>query len=233
MNDNPLDALLMKLSSGDALAVEQVFLTYEPYLRKIVRRRLPIKLRTKFDSTDIVQSIWVDLLRDVRDGDLHFADANHLRAFLIRVTCNRFNDRFRRNRLALEKERPLTGAEGDVFAASHQATPSDIVQAEDLWNRCWRSARPLTKTCCASAAKGFLLRTSPPAPASTRAASAASYASWRANGLSSKDRLSRVNLEGPAMADLNFPNPHERSASLPRLPVRQRQLGLGESNGTS
>ena len=77
----------------------------------------------------------MDLLRDVREGELHFTDANHLRAFLIRVTCNRFNDRFRRNRLALEKERPLTGAEGDVFAASHQATPSDIVQAEDLWEQ--------------------------------------------------------------------------------------------------
>ncbi len=131
----PLDTLLMKLSSGDALSAEQVFLAYEPYLRKIVRRRLPIKLRAKFDSTDIVQSIWVDLLRDVRDGELHFTDANHLRAFLIRVTCNRFNDRFRRNRLALEKERPLTGAEGDIFAASRQPTPSAIVQAEDLWEQ--------------------------------------------------------------------------------------------------
>jgi len=135
MNTSPLDTLLMKLSSGDALSAEQVFVAYEPYLRKIVRRRLPTKLRAKFDSTDIDQSIWVDLLRDVREGELHFTDANHLRAFLIRVTCNRFNDRFRRNRLALEKERPLTGAEGDVFAASHQATPSDIVQAEDLWEQ--------------------------------------------------------------------------------------------------
>jgi len=128
MNESPFDALLMKLSSGDALAAEQVFLAYEPYLRKIVRRRLPTKLRTKFDSTDIVQSIWVDLLRDVREGDLHFADANHLRAFLIRVTCNRFNDRFRRNRLAVEKEQPF-GGEGEALAVSRQPAPSEIVQA--------------------------------------------------------------------------------------------------------
>lgn len=135
MNTSPLDALLMKLSSGDALAAEQVFLAYEPYLRKIVRRRLPIKLRAKFDSTDIVQSIWVDLLQDVRGGELHFADANHLRAFLIRVTCNRFNDRYRRNRMALEKERPFEGAEGEAAAVAHQPTPSDIVQAEELWDQ--------------------------------------------------------------------------------------------------
>ena len=135
MDTSPLDTLLMRLSTGDALAAEQVFLAYEPYLRKIVRRRLPIKLRTKFDSTDIVQSIWVDLLRDVRDGELHFTDANHLRAFLIRVTCNLFNDRFRRNRLAVEKERPLGGLEGETFAVSRQPAPSDIVEAEDLWEQ--------------------------------------------------------------------------------------------------
>jgi RNA polymerase sigma-70 factor (ECF subfamily) len=135
MNTSPIDNLLVKLSSGDAIAAEQVFLAYEPYLRKIVRRRLPIKLRAKFDSTDIIQSIWVDLLQDVRDGGLHFTDANHLRAFLIRVTCNRFNDRFRRNRLAVEKERPFGGAEGESSAVSRQPAPSEIVQAEDLWEQ--------------------------------------------------------------------------------------------------
>jgi RNA polymerase sigma factor (sigma-70 family) len=134
MNTSPIDTLLVKLSSGDAVAAEQVFLAYEPYLRKIVRRRLPIKLRAKFDSTDIIQSIWVDLLRDVRGGELHFADANHLRAFLIRITHNRFNDRFRRNRLAVEKERPFQG-EGETQAVSRQPTPSDLVQAEDLWEQ--------------------------------------------------------------------------------------------------
>jgi RNA polymerase sigma-70 factor (ECF subfamily) len=135
MNTTSIDTLLEKLSSGDAVAAEQVFLAYEPYLRKIVRRRLPIKLRAKFDSTDIVQSVWVDLLRDVRDGGLHFTDANHLRAFLIRVTRNRFNDRFRRNRIAVEKERPFAGAEGEASAVSRQPAPSEIVQAEDLWEQ--------------------------------------------------------------------------------------------------
>jgi RNA polymerase sigma-70 factor (ECF subfamily) len=135
MSDSPIEVLLEKLTNGDTVAAEEVFLTYEPYLRKIVRRRLPLKLRAKFDSTDIVQSIWVDLLQDFRDGGLHFTDANHLRAFLIRVTRNRFNDRFRRNRLATEKERPFGSAQGEAFAISHQPTPSDIVQAEDLWEQ--------------------------------------------------------------------------------------------------
>lgn len=135
MDDGPIEALLDKLSSGDAAAAEEVFRTYEPYLRKIVRRRLPLKLRAKFDSTDIVQSIWVDLLQDFRGGTLHFTDANHLRAFLIRVTRNRFNDRFRRNRLASEKELPFGRAQGEMLALSRQPAPSEIVQAEDLWEQ--------------------------------------------------------------------------------------------------
>jgi RNA polymerase sigma factor (sigma-70 family) len=135
MDTSPIESLLVRLESGDTLAAEQIFLAYEPYLRKIVRRRLPVKLRTKFDSTDIIQSIWVDLLHDVRDGGLHFTDVNHLRAFLIRVTCNRFNDRFRRNRLAVEKERPFAGSESECSAVSRQPAPSEIVQAEDLWEQ--------------------------------------------------------------------------------------------------
>src|SRR5262245_43154752 len=104
MDTDPVEALLTKLCSGDAAAAERVFLSYEPYLRKVVRRQLSARLRSKFDSSDIVQSIWADLLRDFWEGRLQFTDANHLRAFLIRVTRNRFGDYLRRHRIALERE---------------------------------------------------------------------------------------------------------------------------------
>jgi len=57
MNVDSLDALLAKLNSGDARAAEEAFVAYEPYLRKVVRRLLPARLRTKFDSVDVVQSV--------------------------------------------------------------------------------------------------------------------------------------------------------------------------------
>jgi RNA polymerase sigma-70 factor (ECF subfamily) len=135
MDTEPLEALLANLSTGDPAAAEKVFLSYEPYLRRVIRRQLSAKLRAKFDSVDILQSIWADLLRDALEGDLHFRDANHLRAFLIRVVQNRFHDRVRKHRIALQRERPLAGIESTDFAKAPQPTPSDILQADDLWEQ--------------------------------------------------------------------------------------------------
>ena len=111
MTGRPLDALLAELSSGDAVAAEKVFVAYEPYLRMVVRRQLSDSLRAKFDSVDIVQSVWADLLGHFRDSKYRFRDAEHLRAFLVRVTRNRFIDRLRQHRPQLEHERPMSSSE--------------------------------------------------------------------------------------------------------------------------
>jgi RNA polymerase sigma factor (sigma-70 family) len=135
MNQQPLDDLLDKLNAGDPATVEQTFRTYEGYLRMMVRRRLPAKLRSKFDSTDIVQSVWADLLTRFRSANYRFADAAHLRAFLVKVTRNRFLDRVRRQQPALRHEQPLGDRDLDSVAASAQARPSEIAKAEELWQR--------------------------------------------------------------------------------------------------
>src|SRR5947209_7094982 len=103
----PLDNLLAQLCSGDPAAAEQVFLAYEPYLRKAVRRQLPAPLRAKFDSADVLQSVWADVLRGFREAGWRFADADHLRGFLYTATRNRLIDRIRQHRKAAELERPL------------------------------------------------------------------------------------------------------------------------------
>jgi RNA polymerase sigma-70 factor (ECF subfamily) len=134
MSAEPLEALLDQLCHGDAAAAEQVFRTYEPYLRKVVRRKLPVALRAKFDSLDVVQSIWADLLDGFRDAGWRFADANHLRAFLVKVTRNRFIDRCRRYQTALDRERPLS-THPERLPASPLPRPSEVAQADDLWEQ--------------------------------------------------------------------------------------------------
>src|SRR5438128_11347974 len=107
MSADPLATLLEKLCSGDRSAAEQVFVAYEPYLRMVGRRMLPDKLRRKFDSVDVVHSVWADLLHGFREAGWRFTDANHLRLFLEKATRNRFIDGVRRNRFALEHEQSL------------------------------------------------------------------------------------------------------------------------------
>ncbi len=133
MSSDPLDSLLEKLTGGDTVAAAQVFLAYEPYLRMVVRRHLSPGLRTKFDSVDIVQSVWADLLRGFREAGWRFADAAHLRAFLVRLTRHRFIDRLRQHRRAVEREQPLTGDDWEELLPAPDAQPAELAQADELW----------------------------------------------------------------------------------------------------
>jgi RNA polymerase sigma factor (sigma-70 family) len=135
MKGDPLELLLEKLATGDVAAIEQVFRAYEPYLRKVVRRQLPPQLQSKFDSLDVVQSAWADVLKGFREAGWRFADANHLRAFLVKVTKNRFIDRYRRHHTAAEREQPLIESEEEGSPATPDPRPSELAQAEDLWQR--------------------------------------------------------------------------------------------------
>ena len=58
----------------------------------------------KFDSMDIVQSVWADLLAGLRQGKWIFRDVEQLRAFLLTMTRHRFIDRLRTHRTALDRE---------------------------------------------------------------------------------------------------------------------------------
>jgi RNA polymerase sigma-70 factor (ECF subfamily) len=130
-----LDSLLDKLQSGDRAAAERVFVTYEPYLRKVVRRLLPQRMRAKFDSVDIVQSVCGDVFTAFRERGMRFDNAAQLRAFLVRATRNRFIDRLRQHQTAARLERPIADAEAASLPASPQPRPSESAAADELWER--------------------------------------------------------------------------------------------------
>jgi RNA polymerase sigma-70 factor (ECF subfamily) len=133
MNDESLDTLLQKLTEGETAAAERVFLDYEPFLRAMVRRRLRPPLRSKFDSMDVVQSAWADVLTGLRDRQWAFKDHAALKAFLAKVTYNHFVNECRRNTGALEHERPFHSEEAPAARPSAQPRPSQEAQAAELW----------------------------------------------------------------------------------------------------
>jgi RNA polymerase sigma factor (sigma-70 family) len=127
--------VLEKLCSGDPAAAEKVYLDFEPYLRMVVRKKLPARLRAKFDSVDVVQSVWADVLRGFREAGWRFADEGHLRAFLIKLTRHRFIDQLRRHRTAVARERPLGELAQADEPKSPLPSPSELVQADELGQR--------------------------------------------------------------------------------------------------
>ena len=135
MSAAALDELLQKLNANDTATAEQVFRTYEPYLRMLVRRMLSERMRSKFDSIDIVQSVWVDVLEWFGKAECRFENADQLRAFLVRATRNRFIDRYRQHRRAAARQQPLPDRDSEQLGASSQPRPSETARGEELWDR--------------------------------------------------------------------------------------------------
>jgi RNA polymerase sigma factor (sigma-70 family) len=129
--DQPLDQLLVRLSAGDSSAAGEVFSAFEPYLRRAVRRQLPPPLRAKFDSADVLQSVWTDLILAFREAGCRFVDVDHLRGFLFVATRNRLIDRIRRHERAAQAEERL----GQRQPQCAQSRPSEQAIANDLWER--------------------------------------------------------------------------------------------------
>ena len=98
----------------------------------MVRRQLPATLRAKFDSVDIVQSVWAHLLHGFREAGWRFPNTAALRAFLVTVTRNRLTDRVRHYRSTLQNQQPLYEACVDQLPSA-EPRPSEYAQAGDVW----------------------------------------------------------------------------------------------------
>lgn len=129
---------------ADVEAVAAMFAAYAPYLRAIVRCQMSDQLRGKFDSVDVVQSVWVHVLRQIgRDGwPAH--DERQLRALLATIARRRLITRVRRH----ATDQALAAAdELDALPEINQPRPSEIAQAGDMWqtmlDRCPAEHRPV------------------------------------------------------------------------------------------
>jgi RNA polymerase sigma-70 factor (ECF subfamily) len=135
MNPERIESLVAKFCQGDPLAAEQVFLAYEPYLRRMVRRRLSDRLRAKFDSGDVVQSVWLHVLNRQRAAGLHLTNHDHLEAFLLLEVRHRLIDRIRHYHHALEREQQIPGSDQIGAPSCHQPRPSEMAEAGQLWEK--------------------------------------------------------------------------------------------------
>jgi RNA polymerase sigma-70 factor (ECF subfamily) len=130
-----IDELLDRIGRGDEEATGELLRTYEPYLRAVVRRQLPDYLRRRFDSVDVVQSVWANVLETFRRGDRQFADAGRLRAFLVTAARNRLIDRYRQHHRSADRECSLDASGPEPIPAASQPRPSEIASADETWRQ--------------------------------------------------------------------------------------------------
>jgi RNA polymerase sigma factor (sigma-70 family) len=131
MSVSAIDLLLERFRAGDESAAEQLYRDYEPFLRGVVRRRLPSRMRGRFDSNDIVQSAWASLIDGLREDRWRFPDAANFRAFLTRVTLCRLYDRTRQAGTQTKQEVPIDDLV--VGVPGLEPRPSEYAQAETVW----------------------------------------------------------------------------------------------------
>jgi RNA polymerase sigma factor (sigma-70 family) len=143
-----LDELIAEIAEGSHSAVWELMDRYYSNVQRIVRRNLPVAIRSKVDSTDIVQSVWHSLLR--RPPQLNSTDA--FLSYLISMAKNKIIEKHRRyvgtHARDVRRERPLAiGRQSDEDAAgpidslpSHGNTPSAVAIAREAWNSAIESA---------------------------------------------------------------------------------------------
>jgi RNA polymerase sigma factor (sigma-70 family) len=128
------DKLLEQLWEGNIEVLGDLFAVYESYLRAIVRNQLSNQLQSKFDSVDVVQSVWVQLLQKLERDGCRINDQNHLRALLVTIARRRLISRSRQCSVA-DLNRTLDDDGWDTIFDSRQEKPSETAQANDLWTR--------------------------------------------------------------------------------------------------
>ena len=125
---------LGQLSRGELEVAEALFQAYSPYLRAIVRRQLSDRLRSRFDPSDVVQSVWVQVVRQLGRDGWPVGDEARVRGLLATIARRRLVSRIR-------KEDPATPVrslgDDEPFAASPSRFPpaSEVAQAAETWRR--------------------------------------------------------------------------------------------------
>lgn len=137
MTDHEIEGVLEQLGRGEIEAIGDLVEAYAPYLRAVVRARLSDRLRPHLDSVDVVQSVWVQVIRQLGRDGWKVNDAGHLRALLVTIARRRLASRARRH----TRDEPAPPGYADA-ADPRQAGPSEAARGDDLWEKMLRLTPP-------------------------------------------------------------------------------------------
>jgi RNA polymerase sigma factor (sigma-70 family) len=151
MDDIDFAGLIAQVKDGDEAAIGRLIERFGPEVRMMVRRRLPARLRSQFDTVDFTQVVWSSVIVDCRERPEPFEDAKHLLGFLAGVVHNKIAQEYRRRtrtrKYDISREQPLYIRKGDRDVprevAADDPTPSETVQADDRLEQLVAGRSPL------------------------------------------------------------------------------------------
>lgn len=131
--DDEFAALFARAKAGCPEAVSALFTRYAPHVREVARRRLALRLRTRLDSVDCTQDVWLSFLKASVER-LDFPNERAFLGYLSRIAVNKIGEEHRR-RAAMKndflREQPLVG---DTEPPAQQPTPSQVAVAGEQWD---------------------------------------------------------------------------------------------------
>ncbi len=129
-----LHSMLTRIRAGDEDAARELLVHFEPHVRRVVRRRLPSMLRSKFDSLDFVQSVWGDFFARLNRGQIDFDTEAQLAKFLAVVARSKVANETRRRaalKFDVRKEVDLGTGVIKVPGKNQDPTPSQNYAAHE------------------------------------------------------------------------------------------------------
>jgi RNA polymerase sigma factor (sigma-70 family) len=146
---NQFEMLMERVRDGDEQAAEQVCREYTSHVIRVVRRRLPQKMRRRLDSGDVLQAVWASFFA-IPAERFTFRTPKQLIEFLGRVAHNKVVDETRRclgtDKRQLQRERRLEDAEcNELLGDPRQPTPSKAILVEECWQELLRDQPSLVK----------------------------------------------------------------------------------------
>src|SRR5262249_31394406 len=98
------------------------------------------RFRAKFDSLDVVQSVWVQVVRRLDREGWGVGTEEQLRALLATIARRRVVSRVRQYPTGAAEVAP--GESWDKGPQSPRPRPSEVVQADELWEKMLRLCPP-------------------------------------------------------------------------------------------
>lgn len=142
-----MERLLGQVCAGSQDAARELVDKYGEVLLRAIRRRLATRLRTQYDSEDFAQAVWASFFA----APLHqyrFDTPADLTAFLVTLATNKVCSAARHDLQAkkrdLNRVHSLDGSAAAVvnYLTGHDPTPSQVVLAQEQWDRLLRGQPP-------------------------------------------------------------------------------------------